>query len=84
MTEQDQPHRPEPTAEPPAPPPGGAHAVPGVGGEGPYTRVPHDLDPSKNPATDDALPAGTVEGEDTGTEATKGEGEASEAESEPA
>lgn len=80
MTEQ---HRVKPTAEPPDPPPGGANSVPGVGGEGPYTRVPRDLDPDLNPATDDALPDETTEGEDTETEATKG-GDETEAESEPA
>lgn len=76
--------RPKPTAEPQAPPPGGANAVPGVGGEGPYTRVPRDLDPNFNPATDDQqLPEETYEPDDTETEATK-DGETTEAESEPA
>jgi hypothetical protein len=81
MTEHE---RPTPTAEPQAPPPGGANAVPGVGGEGPYTRVPRDLDPNLNPATDDQqLPEETYQPDDTDTEATK-DGEPSEAESEPA
>ncbi|KAA1415985.1 hypothetical protein F0U44_20375 [Nocardioides humilatus] len=76
-------NRPVPTAVPPEPSPGGPHAVPGVGGDGPYSRVPRDLDPNLNPATDDNLPEETTEGEDTETEATKG-GEPTEAESEPA
>ena len=81
MTEHE---RPKPTAEPQAPPPGGANAVPGVGGEGPYTRVPRDLDPNLNPATDDQqLPDETYQPDDTDTEATK-DGETTEAESEPA
>lgn len=75
--------RPVPTAEPPEPSPGGPNAVPGVGGDGAYSRVPRDLDPDHNPATDDELPDETTEGEDTETEATKG-GPESPAESEPA
>jgi hypothetical protein len=68
-------HLPEPKAEPPDPPPGGPHAVPGVGGDGPYTRIARDPDPSRNPRTDHDLPADTTEPEDTDTEATKGEAE---------
>ena len=64
---------PTPTAEPPDPPPGGPHAVPGVGGDGPYTNVARDPDPARNPETDRELPAETTEPEDTDTEATKGE-----------
>lgn len=74
---------PVPTAEPQEPPPGGANAVPGVGGEGPYTRVPHDLDPDLNPAVDGALPEETKEADATETEATKG-GDEQPSESEPA
>lgn len=74
--------RPEPTAEPQEPSPGGPNAVPGVGGDGPYSRVPRDLDPKLNPETK-AVPEETKEGEDTETEATKG-GDEKEAESEPA
>ena len=73
--------RPEPKAEPPDPSPGGPHAVPGVGGDGPYTRVPRDLDPMHNPETNE-VPEETTETEDTETEATKG-GDEHEAESEP-
>ncbi len=73
--------RPQPTAEPPAPPPGGASSVPGVGGEGPYSNVPRDPDPMHNPATDE-MPAEATESEDTDTEATKG-GPETPAESEP-
>jgi hypothetical protein len=74
--------RPEPTAVPPEPSPGGPHAVPGVGGDGPYSRVPRDLDPGLNPETR-RMPDETTEPEDTETEATKG-GDEKEAESEPA
>lgn len=75
--------RPEPTAEPPAPPPGGPNAVPGVGGDGPYTRIPRDPDPALNPETDHQLPSETTEPEDTDTEATEGD-LGSSADSEPA
>ena len=51
------------------------------GGDGPYSRVPRDLDPMFNPETK-AVPDETTETEDTETEATKGGGE-HEAESEP-
>lgn len=80
---QEEVRRPVPTAEPQEPPPGGPHAVPGVGGEGPYTRVPHDLDPDLNPAVDDVLPEETTEPDSTETEATKG-GDVQPSESEPA
>ena len=73
--------RPEPKAEPPEPSPGGPHAVPGVGGDGPTSRVPRDLNPIKNPETNEA-PEETKESEDTETEATKG-GDEHQAESEP-
>ena len=71
---------PEPKVEPPDPPPGGPHAVPGVGGDGAYSAVGRDPDPERNPSTDHELPAETTEPEDTDTEATKDE----EAEVEPA
>ncbi|MBS4751782.1 hypothetical protein KG112_03030 [Nocardioides sp. zg-ZUI104] len=64
--------RPKPKAEPQEPPPGGPHAVPGVGGEGAYSAEPRDLDPTRNPATDE-IPAAALEGEDTETEATRGD-----------
>ena len=84
MTEGSQErHRPEPVAEPPPPPPGGPHAIPTVGGMGPYTRIGRDPDPRHNPETDDELPAETTEPEETDTEATKG-GPESPSESEPA
>jgi hypothetical protein len=73
--------RPEPTAEPQEPSPGGPNAVPGVGGDGPYSRVPRDMDPQFNPETNE-VPEETTEGEDTETEATKG-GDEKPAESEP-
>lgn len=62
---------PEPKAEPPDPPPGGPHAVPGVGGDGAYSTLGRDPDPSRNPATDNELPAETTEPDDTDTEATQ-------------
>jgi len=74
--------RPKPTAEPQEPPPGGPHAVPGVGGDGPYSRVSRDMDPRLNPETNE-VPDETTEGEDTETEATKG-GDEQPSESEPA
>ena len=74
--------RPKPTAEPQEPSPGGPNAVPGVGGDGPYSRVPRDMDPRLNPETNE-VPVDTTEGEDTETEATKG-GDEKPAESEPA
>ena len=74
--------RPEPTAEPPEPSPGGPHAVPGVGGDGPTSRVSRDLDPMRNPETSE-VPDETTQTEDTETEATKG-GDEKPAESEPA
>ena len=70
-TGQRLPPPPEPTKEPQAPPPGGPHAIEGVGGDGAYTTEPHDPDPALNPATDD-LPPETTSGEDTDTEATRG------------
>lgn len=68
---QSLPPRPEPTAEPQAPPPGGPNALEGVGGDGAYSTEARDPDPRENPATDD-LPADTLELEETDTEATKG------------
>jgi hypothetical protein len=62
---------PEAKIEPPDPPPGGPHAVPGVGGDGAYSAVGRDPDPSRNPSTDHELPAETTEPDDTATEATK-------------
>jgi hypothetical protein len=79
--EQKEIRRPEPKAEPPEPSPGGPHAVPGVGGDGVFSNIPHDPDPDLNPQTDE-LPIDTKESEDTDTEATKG-GDEHEAESEP-
>lgn len=66
------PPRPDPVIEPPEPPPGGPHRIEGVGGDGVTSTEPHDLDPRHNPATDHELPAETLTGEDTDTEATKG------------
>lgn len=66
------PPRPEPATEPPEPPPGGPNRIEGVGGDGAYSTEPRDLDPRHNPATGRELPAETLSGEDTDTEATKG------------
>ena len=72
-TGQKLPPRPEPYAEPQAPPPGGPHAIEGVGGDGAYTTEPHDMNPNENPATDEALPDEAKEPDDTDTAATRGE-----------
>ena len=62
--------------EPPPPPPGGPDAIAGVGGTaGNGPALPADPDPELNPATDDELPPEVEEGEDTGTQATKGDAE---------
>ncbi len=68
------PPQPEPKAEPQAPPPGGPNRLEGVGGDGAYSTEPRDPDPADNPATDD-LPEETTSGEDTDTQATRGEPE---------
>lgn len=65
------PPQPKPKAEPQVPPPGGPHAVPGVGGDGAYSTAARDPDPAHNPATDNELPAETTEPDDTDTEATR-------------
>lgn len=73
--------RPQPKIEPPQPPPGGPNAIGGVGGDGAATSgdhpLPRDLDPSVKPATDEDVPKAVEEeleeGEDTDTQATKGE-----------
>jgi hypothetical protein len=62
---------PKPKIEPPDPPPGGPHSVPGVGGDGATSAVGRDPDPARNPSTDHELPAETTEPDDTATEATK-------------
>ncbi|KRC59657.1 MULTISPECIES: hypothetical protein [unclassified Nocardioides] len=82
-TGQRLPPPPKPTSEPQAPPPGGPHAIEGVGGDGAYTREPHDPDPLLNPATDD-LPPETTTGEDTDTEATRGNADVAPEEESPA
>ena len=78
------PPRPAPVAEPPEPPPGGPHRIEGVGGDGPHSTEPRDLDPRFNPATDHELPAETLAPEDTDTEATKGNPEVPPEEESPA
>jgi hypothetical protein len=77
------PPAPKPVAEPQAPPPGGPNAMRGVGGDGAYTTEPHDPDPMSNPATDE-LPIEALEGEDTETEATKGNDDVEPTEESPA
>ena len=61
---------PEPEIEPREPNPGGADALPQDEGV-----EPADLDPDKNPATSPDVPEVLKEGEDTDTEATKGDGD---------
>ena len=74
---------PEPQIEPGEPHPGGVDAISYTDGaealpddsdtpDGPLMR---DLDPDANPAVEDALPDEMKEGEDTSTEATKGDGD---------
>lgn len=74
-TGQSLPPRPEPTAVPQAPPPGGPNSLEGVGGDGAYTTEPRDLPPSRNPAADEVVGTEAAEPEDTDTAATKGEPE---------
>ncbi|WP_148613853.1 hypothetical protein [Nocardioides rubriscoriae] len=69
--------KPDAEIEPGEPNPGGADAVPqgdGVDGEAADADpVPRDLDPDNNPVTGE-LPLAVTQGEDTSTEATKGDG----------
>jgi hypothetical protein len=78
MSSKDPGPRPDPEIEPGEPLPGGADAVPGGDGvDGELSEPnpePHDLDPDRNPAVEDALPDEMKETEDTDTEATKGDG----------
>ncbi len=72
MNSQDPGPKPEPEAERGEASPGGTDAVhSGAGGVERGEAVAADLDPSLNPAVEDALPAEIVEGEDTETKATK-------------
>ena len=70
---------PDPEIEPGEPNPGGADAIEyptGVTGDDDQPApVKRDLDPDSNPAVEDALPDEMKKGEDTSTEATKGEGD---------
>jgi hypothetical protein len=83
MSEQDPDdtlgRKPEPEIEPGEPNPGGADAIDaadGVDGERAQPDPdPRDLDPADNPAVEDVLPDDLTGGEDTETEATKGEGD---------
>jgi hypothetical protein len=64
--------KPEPEIEPGEPNPGGVDAVPQ-----PDEIIPADLSTVENPAVDaEAAPDALQEGEDTSTEATRGEKEA--------
>ncbi len=78
----DQPPSPRPRVrvrvEPPEPPPGGPNAIPGVGGPGVAAvgiPLPRDPNPRANPATEHEVPAEIETGENTDTQATKGEAE---------
>ena len=70
--------KPEPEIEPGEPNPGGADAIDGgdgVDGERSEPNPdPRDLEPSRSPAVEDALPDELTESEDTDTEATKNGG----------
>lgn len=79
MPDPDLGPQPEPQIEPGEQNPGGVDAVPdsdGVDGEtASADPAPRDLDPDNNPAVEDALPDEMKMGEDTDTEATKGDGD---------
>ncbi|QCW51545.1 hypothetical protein FE634_16030 [Nocardioides dongxiaopingii] len=70
--------QPDPQIEPGEPNPGGVDAVShGDGVDGEATEgdpVARDLDPDDNPAVEDVLPDEMRQGEDTSTEATRGDG----------
>jgi hypothetical protein len=77
MSDQDLGPKPDAEIEPGEPKPGGIDAVPqadGVDGED-ATADPlaRDLDPEDNPSTGE-IPLEVKQGEDTSTEATRGEG----------
>ncbi len=77
MSSQDPGPKPEPESEPGEASPGGADAVhSGADGVERGAAVPADLDPSLNPAVEDALPDEVVEGEDTETKATRADEDA--------
>lgn len=65
--------KPEPEAESGEVNPGGADAVHSSSADGVERSdaLPADLDPSLNPAVDDAMPDEMFEGEDTETKATR-------------
>ena len=75
---------PDPQIEPGEPNPGGVDAITFPDGaealvddgDDPPAPVMRDLDPNANPAVEDALPEEMKQGEDTTTEATKGDGDA--------
>ncbi|WP_139981434.1 hypothetical protein [Nocardioides litoris] len=77
MSEGDLGPKPEPVIEPGEPNPGGTDALEqadGVDGEAATADpVPRDLDPDDNPETGE-IPTSVKEGEDTSTEATRGDG----------
>lgn len=82
---------PEPEIEPGEPNPGGVDAISypdgaeaaAEEGETPPAPVMRDLDPDANPAVDDEMPEEMKQGEDTSTEATKGDGSDAGAEVQP-
>ena len=73
--------KPDAEIEPGEPHPGGVDASPDSDGVDTAAAEPdplsRDLDPSDNPAIEDALPAEVKQGEDTETEATKSDGDSS-------
>ncbi len=75
MSSQDPGPKPDATAETGTPNPGGADAVQGSCADGVERADAEvaDLDPSRNPAVEDALPDEMREGEDTDTQATRDE-----------
>lgn len=79
MSESDLGPKPDAEIEPGEPHPGGPDASPDSDGVDTAAAepdpLPRDLDPASNPAVDDAMPDEVKQGEDTDTEATKGDGD---------
>lgn len=78
--------KPVPEAEPGEVNPGGADAVHSASADGVERSdaVPADLDPSRNPAVDDAVPDEVRQGEDTETKATSDDEDAGPEDESPA
>ncbi len=86
MSSQEPGRKPDAEAESGTPNPGGADAVHSASTDGVERADSEvaDLDPSKNPAVEDALPDEMREGEDTDTKATRDEDDVEPEEESPA